>query len=446
VYLFHQIYIKLLIVYWKKYYECYLVIENPLCHKFFITNFIGYELLVMTYYMKILIINNLYPPYARGGAEQVVKRTVEGLLARGHDVVLITSSPEKEEKIVDEKLTIYRLKSANVFFYTFAHEHDFFSRFLWHIIDIFHIGVARDVKKILLWEQPDVVHTHNLMGLSFLIPYVIRRVAIRHVHTVHDVQLVEPSGIILKLKENTWRYNAWPTKLYTWVMKYLMGSPDVVISPSQFLRDFYTERGFFVSSQKTVLRNPLTIAREQGIKNKKQDDNDLLHILYVGQIETHKGIYLLIDAIKILDDVVRKKISVHIVGSGSQFDVLKLYGGSIDQIIFYGKKERNELPALFAMSDIVVVPSLCYENSPTVIFESLYFGIPVLASRIEGIAELIDEGKNGFTFEAGHSHSLADKITWLIAHRDMLDTMDVSLPSDIKEEGEYVDCLLKLYT
>ncbi len=46
--------------------------------------------------MKICIINNLYPPFARGGAEQVVKKTIDNLLTRGHRVVLITSTPQGE--------------------------------------------------------------------------------------------------------------------------------------------------------------------------------------------------------------------------------------------------------------------------------------------------------------------------------------------------------------
>ena len=151
--------------------------------------------------MKICLINNLYPPYARGGAEQVVKRTVEGLLQAGHRVVLVTTVPEVENVHQLENLTIREFKPWNLFFYTDAYKHFLAARFLWHIIDMFHMGSARFVRNVLKEEKPDVVHTHNLMGVGFLIPRVIRKQGIRHVHTVHDVQLVEPSGIILKTKE-----------------------------------------------------------------------------------------------------------------------------------------------------------------------------------------------------------------------------------------------------
>ena len=55
--------------------------------------------------MKICIIHNLYEPYARGGAEQVVKATIDFLLSLGHEVVLITATPEKE-KIVEKKYMV----------------------------------------------------------------------------------------------------------------------------------------------------------------------------------------------------------------------------------------------------------------------------------------------------------------------------------------------------
>ncbi|HAT03866.1 MAG TPA: hypothetical protein DCS29_03795 [Candidatus Magasanikbacteria bacterium] len=389
--------------------------------------------------MKICIINNLYPPYARGGAEQVVKRTVDGLLKQGNDVVLITSTPDDEGVEEQVHLKIYRIRPRNIFFYTQAHKHDIASRFLWHIIDMFNVFVSRETKRILTWEKPDIVHTHNLMGLSFLIPQTIRALGIRHVHTVHDVQLVEPSGIILKTRENSWRYTGFPTKLYTWIMKKLLGSPEVVISPSQFLLDFYKARGFFRNSAKTLLRNPLTLdfKEEKG----ERVSTETFNFLYLGQVEDHKGIFLLGEAFEKISDAV-----LHIVGDGSRLENLKEYTKGNKHVVYHGRVDREKLPELFSMMDVTVVPSLCYENSPTVIFESLYFGVPVLASRIEGIAELIEEGENGFTFEAGDVSSLIHKLSWCVEHKKEIDSMRIKIPTTSRSEGEYIEKLITLYS
>ena len=64
-----------------------------------------------------------------------------------------------------------------------------------------------------------------------------------------------------------------------------------------------------------------------------------------------------------------------------------------------------------------MVPSLCYENSPTVIYEALNSGIPVLASRIGGVGELVREGETGYLFTPGNASHLLHAIALLDAHR-----------------------------
>ena len=73
--------------------------------------------------MKVCLINNLYPPYSRGGAEHVVFSTVQGLLARGDEVVVITTAPQASGLTEEAKLKIYRFQPRNVFFYTQARKH-----------------------------------------------------------------------------------------------------------------------------------------------------------------------------------------------------------------------------------------------------------------------------------------------------------------------------------
>src|SRR3989338_8469979 len=359
-------------------------------------------------YMKVCIIENIYPPYDRGGAEQVVAKTVEGLLHQGHDVIIITTMPQGNVVETDAHLTIYRRRPWNLFFYTDAQHHSVFVRFLWHAIDMVHIPMMWWVRGVLKKEQPDVVHTHNLMGLSFLIPRMIRRLGFPHIHTVHDVQLVEPSAMILKTQEKSWRYTGWPTNMYSWLMNILMGSPDIVISPSQFLLDFYQSRGFFSTSEFVVLRNPMTM--DVSGENKKNCE-------------------------------------LHIVGSGSIMPEVESLVRGTPQIRIHGRMDRSQIPELFSQTDVTVVPSLCYENSPTVIFESLTCGVPVVASRIEGIAELIQEGENGPTFSNEDSASLREKLLWCLEHREQIQHMSTKAVQSVVGLSlrEYIERLVVLY-
>lgn len=367
--------------------------------------------------MTICLIKNIYPPFDRGGAEQVVYQTVQGLLQAGHRVIIITTSPEGDSVEEKDRLTIYRFKPKNIYFYTNAHHYGFLARILWHGIDIFNMDAVRKVQTILKKEQPDIVHTHNLMGLSFLVPRLIRRLGIPHIHTVHDVQLVEPSAIILKKQEHTWRFNGFPTRFYTRLLRFLIGSPHVVISPSQFLLDFYRSRGFFAHSACVVLRNPFTFPYQEMSQKRRVEAQTPLRFLYVGQMEEHKGILLLLKAFRRLIQEKNVQAELHIVGSGGALTMVQTLSRGVRQVFVYGRVGRDDLPALFQKMDVTVVPSLCYENSPTVIFESFSCGVPVLASRVEGIAELIREGENGVTFVTGSEDALVEKMHWCTSHR-----------------------------
>ncbi len=357
-------------------------------------------------------------------------------------MVIITLTPNIPEKVKEGNVTIYRIHPRNLFFYTDAHYHSLLTRFLWHCLDIFHFSTRKKIREILTQENPDVVHTHNLMGLGFLLPRLIKQLQLRHIHTVHDVQLVEPSGIILKKYENSRRYTGVATKIYTAIMRTLFGSPQVVISPSQFLLQFYEERKFFQNSRRIVMRNPITLPTSVEAEAK----NKIFTFLYVGQIEEHKGVHFLVESF--LDFVQKNNdCELHIVGSGSSLEVLREQAVSESRIVFHGKVERVRLPEFFAKSNITVVPSLCYENSPTVIFESLAFSVPVLASNIEGIAELIHEGENGLTFDAGDKQSLQKKFKWCLEHQEEVKKMGTHGKETLLHfsKEDYLEQLLSIY-
>ena len=84
---------------------------------------------------------------------------------------------------------------------------------------------------------------------------------------------------------------------------------------------------------------------------------------------------------------------LHIIGTGSKFAQAKKLAANNPNIIFHGYQPAAEF---LAQADHIIVPSLCYENSPTVIFESLSAGVPVIASNLGGISELIQNKINGY--------------------------------------------------
>jgi len=380
--------------------------------------------------VKVCIISNLYPPFIRGGAEIVAAMQAEGLKKAWQHVFVISSRPSKVKVVggsifknntwlttVDAvgEIDVYRFNPANIYYYLEDFKYPSFVRLIWHLFDTFNIFSYYKIKKILVKENPDVVITHNLMGIGFLTARLIKNLNIKHVHVLHDVQLVTPSGLIIKGKENAFSHKFFRWIGYTSLMRYLMASPDVVLSPSKYLFDFYKQYNFFPKSKKFVLPNPIKSLLKV---EKKSTPN--LQLIYLGQVNKAKGI---LDFIENFKKIKLPHLRLSIVGVGEGLNKAKTLAKDDKRIKFYGWLDHQQMLPILSQADLVVVPSLCYENSPAVIYESLSMGLPVIAADIGGTSELIREGVNGWKFPAGDFEALNKKIVFVYQQREKIAKM-----------------------
>jgi glycosyltransferase involved in cell wall biosynthesis len=134
------------------------------------------------------------------------------------------------------------------------------------------------------------------------------------------------------------------------------------------------------------------------------------YILYFGRIDPHKGVDVLLEAIRPLD------CKVVLIGDGPLSPWVKeqIAGGlkNVEHIPFVSSREllRNYI----AGAAFSLVPSTWYENQPAVVLEAYAMGKPVIGSRIGGIPELIDDGHTGLLATAGDAGDLREKIQFLL--------------------------------
>ncbi len=397
--------------------------------------------------MRICFITNLYPPHGRGGAERVVEQEARALHALGHDVSVITAEPVREDGSIEVRTTVedgirvHRFYPLNLFFYGEIGRHGAFARLLWHLRDLRNPSSARVVAETLRRERPDIVHTHNLKGLGFGIPRIIRRLGIRHVHTLHDVQLAVPSGLILKGGERAFGVADPFSRFFASTVRGLFGSPDVLLSPSRFLLRFYEERGFFPRSERILLPNPAPAPKRIG-----RTPSVETRFLFLGQLEVHKGLLLLIEAFRRLAKD-RPKIRLDIVGAGSASESAMRAAGKDVRIVFYGKRNPAQFDEMFSKVDYTVMPSLCYENAPNVVIESFAYGVPVIAADIGGAAELVRHGQNGLVFEAGSVASLISAMRRACDEKGAWSGRSTSAgrSAELLSAGRHVERLERLY-
>ena len=386
--------------------------------------------------MKICLIHSLYQPYTRGGAEVVVEIIVHELLNLGHEVVLITIG-RKDGIQREGRLTIYRIKPLNVFSFLDINQRPVWLRFFWHPLDVFNFSTYFKVKKILKIEKPKVVMTHNLKGLGYLIPLAIRSVGIQHIHTVHDVQLSRPSGLIIFGQEKPFLIL---DKVYEKTVKRLFGNPDAVISPSRWLLGYYQARGFFYESKKIVLPNPIVFKK---VDKAEEENKEKINLLFVGQLESFKGILFLINALK---KVKPQNWQLSIIGSGGSEEAVKELINDDLRFKLIGRVDHEGLTEYYRQADLTVVPSLCYENSPKVIDESLIANLPVLAADIGGVSEIVKDDYNGFTFAPGNEKNLIEVLEYFLNHPEKIDELKKNCFVSVRNfsVSNYIKQLLRL--
>ena len=115
-----------------------------------------------------------------------------------------------------------------------------------------------------------------------------------------------------------------------------------------------------------------------------------------------------------------------------------------EKIIFLGHRNQTKIVDLYKKSDIVIVPSICYENMPNVVLEAMSHGKPVVAARLGSLLELISEGNNGMLYSPCDEKDLSDKLNHLIDSQSLRISMGKMAKKYVKENHNMEDHLKKL--
>jgi len=145
------------------------------------------------------------------------------------------------------------------------------------------------------------------------------------------------------------------------------------------------------------------------------------YFLYVGRLEKTKGLHYLIEAMK----HVPRNVKLHIVGKGNREEDLKKQASSLglDNIDFLGFRSGKELEEEYKNCIATILPCNWFENFPTTILESYAYGKPVIASKLGGIPEMIDNGISGILTEPTDINGLANAMNRLLNDKELVVNM-----------------------
>jgi glycosyltransferase involved in cell wall biosynthesis len=105
----------------------------------------------------------------------------------------------------------------------------------------------------------------------------------------------------------------------------------------------------------------------------------------------------------------------------------KLIDDAGRRVRFYGAYQNADMPRLMRSVDWVVLPSIWWENSPVVIQEALHHRRPIICSDIGGMAEKVQDGRDGLHFRAGSAQDLADRLSEVLGKPEAWDRLHATL-------------------
>jgi glycosyltransferase involved in cell wall biosynthesis len=185
---------------------------------------------------------------------------------------------------------------------------------------------------------------------------------------------------------------------------------DVFISPSDFLKRKLVEGR--IPIEKIVVK-PHFIESNK-IKPSYEYDN---YAVYMGRLSPEKGLFNLLEAWKKIFGV-----TLRVIGDGTIRSELEEYVAreKIANIEFLGFVDGDKRFEILERAMFSVIPSRCYENMPYAALESFACGVPIIASRIGALGELVTDGVTGFLFEVGNADDLIRKVYQLINNKQLL--------------------------
>lgn len=273
--------------------------------------------------------------------------------------------------------------------------------------------------------RPDILHAHvgYLVGLDAVILGKIRHLPV--IITEHSSRIPRR-----QLAKNE-----------LWKMKLACRFSDLILAVSQNLQDAMIANG--VNGRFRVLPNIVDTNLFQG--QKKQNISQTKRILLVGGMLPVKGIPCFLDAIAKIS-AKRNDFVVDIVGEGdcrNQYESLAAKLGLNSVVSFHGHKKHTEIPAFMQNSSFLAVPSL-WENSPCVIAEAQTCGLPVVASAVGGIPEMISES-TGLLVPSQNTELLAEALNKMLDSSQQYDRKTIIKQAERYSTAAIVSELSHIY-
>jgi len=442
--------------------------------------------------MRVLFVVHGFPPESTGGTEIYASELAQALWRRGHELIVLT----REARTDLPEYRVHRDRAGEIQVIrvnnTFRHAASFEQTYRNTTIDAI-AGALLDE------EKPDVVHVHHLTCLSTGIVGECVSRAVPVVLTLNDYWLFCHRGQLLDLDLERCP-GPEPNRCATCAGLAASSQPAVhlaarslrvlqqhapqaladaqrrlvshfsrrlvpasaaaetarrlehvqtvcdaatrILAPSNTLLEQFVRFGI-ARSRMQVQQQGIDVRPFAGVTHQASAK---LRIGFVGSLMASKAPHVLLEAAAGLP---RERVSLTIAGGLAPYHGDDSYASRVRPLLTSGDVEwlggvpHDKVPSILASLDVLVVPSVWIENAPFVIKEAFAAGLPVVASNLGGMAEMVSDGRDGLLFTAGDSADLRRVLGRLLEEPGLLDRLREAVPrvKSIDEDAAWTAAL-----
>ena len=387
---------------------------------------------------RILTVSSLYPPHYLGGYELLCRQVMQELAARGHEIMILTSTHGSGTAVeMLDGMEVRRVLSHDTPFGTPASV----SRVRRLRAGAHNAKAFRAAAKAF---RPDLVFVWSQQRLTIACSRAAQALGVPTVWTMNDPHLGSfvaspfrptPKGVVRWLSDRT-------ASRGTTLLGLRMGRVTCI---SQTLKDDLLGMSVSVEQSQIIYQG---IPLEQfPMKEQPGTLGAPPRLLYAGQLHPYKGVHTLLEAAGMLRRDHNLLLQLSIAGDGSveYREQLKQQAAREElNVAFLGRVPHGELPALYRENDIFIFASTWREPFGLTHLEAMASGTPVISTCDGGHGEFLRHMENALTFEKGNASELAERILALVQDGELRGRLALSGRREVEENftmKRYVDDL-----
>lgn len=359
--------------------------------------------------MKILIQNSIFYPQVIGGAEISSHLLGQELRRRGLacDAVASTgrhgSQSQVETRPTEDGLgTVFEAPAHGLCDLLPLEESKsdpgFLTRSLNHFSMIYSRRWHRIFTAVLEKSAPDLVHTNTLVGMTPAIWSAAQAKGIAVVHTLRDYHLLCPRTTLLRSDQSDCQNPPLPCRVLAGFKLRQTGPVQLVTAPTHFVLKKHLDAGGFAQAATAVVPNAL---EEWPEEIPPPSTGGPVRGLFMGQIQNHKGISLLLEALEqLFQDPGCQHLHFDFAGVGPLTSEVKSFCAAHPlRARYHGMVRGEPRREILRQASFMVVPSIWFEPFSRSIIDGFSWGLPAIGSNQGGIPEVIRDQQDGLVVE-----------------------------------------------